>query len=75
MGMTEKEKKVIRAYRNKPEMQPAVDKLLGIEEVKHEYYTAACKGDSTIETNEEEFNYLLSIPSTPDDLMGGRNKK
>ena len=26
------EKKVINAYRNKPEMQPAVDKLLGVEE-------------------------------------------
>lgn len=26
------EKKVITAYRNKPEMQPAVDKLLGVEE-------------------------------------------
>ena len=75
LGMTEKEKTVIRAYRSKPEMQPAVDKLLGIEEVKHEYYTAAYKDDSTIETNEEQFNYLLSIPSTTDDLMGGQNKK
>lgn len=26
------EKKVITAYRNKPEMQPAVDKLLGVED-------------------------------------------
>lgn len=75
LGMTEKEKTVIRAYRSKPEMQPAVDKLLGIEEVKHEYYTAAYKDDSTIETNEEQFNYLMSIPSTTDDLMGGQNKK
>ena len=75
LGMTEKEKTVIRAYRSKPDMQPAVDKLLGIEEVKHEYYTAAYKDDSTIETNEEQFNYLLSIPSTTDDLMGGQNKK
>ena len=29
--ITEHEKKVISAYREKPEMQPAVDKLLGIE--------------------------------------------
>lgn len=28
------EQKVIIAYRNKPEMQPAVDKLLGVEENK-----------------------------------------
>lgn len=28
---TEREKKFIIAYRNKPEMQPAVDKLLGID--------------------------------------------
>ena len=28
---TNHEKRVIRAYRNKPEMQPAVDKLLGVE--------------------------------------------
>ncbi len=29
--LTSHEKRVIRAYRNKPEMQPAVDKLLGVE--------------------------------------------
>lgn len=28
---TNHEKNVIKAYRNKPEMQPAVDKLLGVE--------------------------------------------
>ena len=28
---TNHEKKVIKAYRNRPEMQPAVDKLLGVE--------------------------------------------
>lgn len=27
-----REKKVIQAYRNKPEMQPAIDKLLGLED-------------------------------------------
>ena len=30
--LTAHEKRVITAYRNKPEMQPAIDKLLGIEE-------------------------------------------
>ena len=29
---SDKEKKLIIAYRNKPEMQPAVDKLLGVED-------------------------------------------
>lgn len=73
-SMSEKEKMVIRAYRIRPEMQPAIDRLLGIEEVECEYYTAAYKGDSTLETNAEEFNYLLSLPSSPDDLMGEKSK-
>ena len=30
-ALSEKEKSFITAYRNKPEMQPAVDKLLGID--------------------------------------------
>ena len=29
--LTEHETQVIKAYRNRPEMQPAVDKLLGVE--------------------------------------------
>lgn len=32
LSLTGHEKRVIIAYRNKPEMQPAVDKLLGVEE-------------------------------------------
>lgn len=31
--LTKHEEKVIIAYRDKPEMQPAVDKLLGVEEI------------------------------------------
>ena len=31
--LTKHEKRVISAYRDKPEMQPAVDKLLGVEEI------------------------------------------
>lgn len=34
MSLTSHEKKVVTAYRNKPDMQPAVDKLLGIEETE-----------------------------------------
>lgn len=34
LSLTTHEKKVITAYRNKPEMQPAVDKLLGVDEEK-----------------------------------------
>ena len=30
--LTQHEKDVVTAYRNKPEMQPAIDKLLGIED-------------------------------------------
>lgn len=44
------EKKVINAYRNKPEMQPAVDKLLGVEDDSNEEYvtvlTAARSSDN-----------------------------
>lgn len=35
-SLTSHERKVISAYRNKPEMQPAVDKIL---EIEHEYET------------------------------------
>lgn len=31
IALTEHETQVIKAYRNRPEMQPAVDKLLGVE--------------------------------------------
>ena len=31
IDLSNHEKQVIKAYRNKPEMQPAVDKLLGVE--------------------------------------------
>lgn len=31
LSLNKHEKKIIVAYRNKPEMQPAVDKLLGVE--------------------------------------------
>lgn len=33
LELTKHEEKVIIAYRDKPEMQPAVDKLLGVEEI------------------------------------------
>lgn len=35
---THKEKEIIKAYRNKPEMQGAVDRLLGIEECSEEFH-------------------------------------
>lgn len=33
-ALTEEEREVLNAYRNLPQMQPAVKKLLGIEEKK-----------------------------------------
>lgn len=42
---TEHENRVILAYRNKPDMQPAVDRLLGIEPEEEEFETAARRSD------------------------------
>lgn len=42
--LSEPEKKLITAYRNKPEMQPAINKILGIETE-----TKECKHKSTTE--------------------------
>ena len=65
-SLSEKEKRLVSNYRNKPEMQSAVDKLLGIEEISQpKLYTAqvaAFGGDmQEITYTEEELEILREI--------------
>lgn len=65
---------VVEAYRNKPEIQPAVDKLLDIEkEEKHILFSAARSNDShtpmgMVELTEKEYQRLINAPETDEDL-------
>ena len=65
-SLSEKEKRLVSNYRNKPEMQSAVDRLLGIEEIlQPKLYTAqvaAFGGDmQEITYAEEELEALKEI--------------
>ncbi len=73
-SVSEKEKKIICAYRNNPEMQGAVDKLLGVREsTKVVVYRAAYSEDRHPDGFEEltvdEYEKLKRAPDTDDDLM------
>jgi transcriptional regulator with XRE-family HTH domain len=65
---------VIEAYRNKPDMQPVVDKILDVnKEKKHILFSAARSenGQSpmgTVELTEEEYQRLINAPETDEDL-------
>lgn len=66
--LTEHEKEVITAYRSKPEMQQAVDRLLGVEESKvvGQVFRAACnsKNPEYITLTDEQRKKLEEAPST-----------
>lgn len=66
--LTEHEKEVITAYRSKPEMQQAVDRLLGVEENKvvGQVFRAACNGKNPeyITLTDEQRKKLEEAPST-----------
>lgn len=47
VSLTNHENKVITAYRNKPDMQPAVDKLLGVEDEQSEIPSFRHPGELT----------------------------
>lgn len=54
--LTQYEQKVISAYRKQPEMQPAVDRLLGLEEKKKTYkytFVTAARGKGLVENTVE----------------------
>lgn len=69
-----KECKVIRAYRNKPEMQPAVDKLLNIYEdtnIVNVYRAAKSEEshpDEIVPMSRERLQKLKDAPETDDIL-------
>lgn len=62
------EKEVITAYRSKPEMQQAVDRLLGVKESKvvGQVFRAACNGKNPeyITLTDEQRKKLEEAPST-----------
>ncbi len=66
--LTTHEKEVITAYRSKPEMQQAVDRLLGVEESKvvGQVFRAACNGKNPeyITLTDEQRKKLEEAPST-----------
>lgn len=66
--LTTHEKEVITAYRAKPEMQQAVDRLLGVEESKvvGQVFRAACNGKNPeyITLTDEQRKKLEEAPST-----------
>ena len=71
---TAHEKAVIDAYRAQPELQIAVDKLLGVERDGKVYlYTAASSDDKRFdeitEMPTEKWNKIKNAPQTDDDLM------
>lgn len=67
--ITEKEKALIAAYRAHPEMQPAIDKLLGLDE-NMKVYTAAKSDDNIYDEytgfNDEEFAEMKNTPESED---------
>lgn len=65
---------VLNAYRNHPEMQPAVDKLLGINNEDYvQLYTAASSKDNRpdefINMPREKWEKIKNTPDTDDSLM------
>lgn len=72
----EKESQVLFAYRSHLEMQPAVDKLLGIEESKkntvYTVYNAAnspANHEGIIKMDAERWHQMEDTPKTDDDLL------
>lgn len=64
--LTKHEKNVVTAYRQKPEMQPAVDKLLGVDDEKIISLTAARTFDNEKSIKEEKVQDLSKFE--PDKL-------
>ena len=72
--LTEHEAKVLNAYRNQPEMQIAVDRLLGIYNDEYvQLYTAASskdnRPDKIIKMPKENWEKIKNTPDTDDTLM------
>ena len=71
----EKESRVLLAYRSQPEMQPAVDKILGISDSDDfvTVYAAAKSSDNhppqMIKMPREQWDRINSAPETDEDLI------
>ena len=67
--LSEKERTVILAYRSRPEMQTAVDKLLGIDDEVYITKIAARNGDNgVISLTRDQINEIKNAPDVPKDL-------
>lgn len=67
MTLSNHEKNVIYAYRNKIEMQPAIDKILGLEEVKH-YSPIEINKPNTVKAIIAADGGGVEVVDMPDDL-------
>jgi len=70
-NLTEHETNVLLAYRAQPEMQLAVDKLLGVETVRV-YMAASSKEnhpDTIIDIEKKRWDELKNAPETDDSLL------
>lgn len=56
--LTRHEKKLVVAYRNKPEMQPAIDKLLNINDDSSEEYVTVLTAASSSDNRPIEFQKI-----------------
>lgn len=66
--LTEREKKILSAYRQNPSMQEAVNRLLGIEEQPMRAIRIARSNDSKVEEVYMDFSDVINAPETDEDL-------
>ena len=74
MFLTEHEAELLSAYRDMPHMQPAVDKLLGLnDDGKYTLYAAAKSSDNhpprIIQKSKDEWETIMNAPETDDPLI------
>lgn len=69
LTLTPHEKKVVSAYRNHPDMQKSVDKLLGIDEDVYITKKAARNGDNgDVTLTSDQVNEIVNSPDVDDDI-------
>lgn len=72
--LTAHEADILTAYRDQPEMQPAVDRILGVTDDNHVLiYEAAKSADNhppqIVKRTKEDWNALKNAPETDEDLL------
>ena len=73
-ALTEHEQVVIKAYRDQPAMQPAVDKLLGVEQDGEVTVYAAAhsvdkRPDGIVNKPKDQWNKIKGTPDTDESLI------